>query len=250
MASRRTNLELILSTHDQNCLSCVRSTDCELQKLCRDYGVDGHRFTGDKGHYDIDDSAPHDSRQQQVHSVPPLCGGLQSSTRPWASSAPPSAALPPTSPAPSKRLWATAPAYPAASASRCAPTGALTGRTAPPRCKALHGPKQTCGGGAAAPSVRATLGECFGMPVGTNVEGKMVAALRRLGFDGVFDTDTGGGLHHHGRGHRVCASGPERRRAAADHQLQPGWVKFCETYYPDMIPNLSSCKSPSRCSAH
>ena len=59
MASRRTNLELILSTHDQNCLSCVRSTDCELQKLCRDYGVDGHRFTGDKEHYDIDDSAPH-----------------------------------------------------------------------------------------------------------------------------------------------------------------------------------------------
>ena len=59
MAARRTNLELVLSTHDQNCLSCVRSTDCELQKLCRDYGVDGHRFTGAREFYDIDDSAVH-----------------------------------------------------------------------------------------------------------------------------------------------------------------------------------------------
>ena len=56
MASRKTNLELLLSTHDQNCLSCVRSTDCELQKLCRDYGVNGQRFTGDREVYAIDDS--------------------------------------------------------------------------------------------------------------------------------------------------------------------------------------------------
>ena len=59
MAARKTNLELLLSTHDQNCLSCVRSTDCELQRLCRDYGVDGHRFTGAREFYDIDDSAVH-----------------------------------------------------------------------------------------------------------------------------------------------------------------------------------------------
>ena len=59
LAARRTNLELLLSTHDQNCLSCVRSTDCELQKLCRDYGVDGMRFTGERERYAIDDSAVH-----------------------------------------------------------------------------------------------------------------------------------------------------------------------------------------------
>lgn len=58
-ASRKTNLELLLSTHDQNCLSCVRSTDCELQKLCRDYGVNGMRFIGSRERYAIDDSAPH-----------------------------------------------------------------------------------------------------------------------------------------------------------------------------------------------
>ena len=73
-ASRKTNLELLLSTHDQNCLSCVRSTDCELQKLCRDYGVNGMRFIGSRERYAID---AYGARRQQVHPVPPLCGRLQ-----------------------------------------------------------------------------------------------------------------------------------------------------------------------------
>ena len=59
MAARKTNLELLLSTHDQNCLSCVRSTDCELQRLCRDYGVNGQRFVGSRERYALDASAPH-----------------------------------------------------------------------------------------------------------------------------------------------------------------------------------------------
>ena len=96
------------------------------------------------------------------------------------------------------------------------------------------------------PSVRAGLGEMFNLPIGTNVEGKMVAALRRMGFDAVFDTDFAADL-------TIMEEGTEFL-----HRLQnggtfplitsccPGWVKFCETFFPDFISNLSTCKSPQQ----
>ena len=97
-----------------------------------------------------------------------------------------------------------------------------------------------------APSIRATLGECFGMPIGTNVEGKMVAALRRLGFDKVFDTDFGADMTIMEEAtvfiHRVKEGGP----LPIITSCSPGWVKFCEHYFPDLIPNLSTCKSPQQ----
>ncbi|MEG0340398.1 MAG: [Fe-Fe] hydrogenase large subunit C-terminal domain-containing protein, partial [Oscillospiraceae bacterium] len=90
----------------------------------------------------------------------------------------------------------------------------------------------------------ATLGEAFDMPVGTDVEGKMVAALRRLGFDKVFDTDTAADFTIMEEAtefvHRVKNNGVMPMITSCS----PGWVKYCETYYPEFIPNLSSCKSP------
>ena len=97
-----------------------------------------------------------------------------------------------------------------------------------------------------APSVRATLGECFGMPIGTNVEGKMVAALRRLGFDGVFDTDTAADFTIMEEATEFVQRVKNGGTLPLITSCSPGWVKFCETYYPDMIPNLSSCKSPQQ----
>ena len=97
-----------------------------------------------------------------------------------------------------------------------------------------------------APSIRATLGECFGMPIGTNVEGKMVAALRRLGFDKVFDTDTGADFTIMEEATEFVERVKNGGVLPLITSCSPGWVKFCETYYPDMIPNLSSCKSPQQ----
>lgn len=244
MAARKTNLELLLSTHDQNCLSCVRSTDCELQRLCRDYGVNGQRFVGTRERYALDESAPHMIRDnnkcilcrrcvaacrenQAVGVIGPTERGFQTHI--------------------ACAFEAKLGESPCISCGQCitvCPTGALTEKDDTGKVwAALNDPEkyvvvQT------APSVRATLGECFGLPIGTNVEGKMVAALRRLGFNAVFDTDTAADFTIMEEATEFVQRVKNGGVLPMITSCSPGWVKFCETYYPDMIPNLSSCKSP------
>ena len=97
-----------------------------------------------------------------------------------------------------------------------------------------------------APSIRATLGECFDMPIGTNVEGKMVAALRRLGFDKVFDTDFAADLTIMEEANEFLDRVKNGGKLPLITSCSPGWVKYCEHYFPEMTENLSSCKSPQQ----
>ena len=97
-----------------------------------------------------------------------------------------------------------------------------------------------------APSVRAGLGEEFGYPMGTDVEGKMVAALRRLGFDKVFDTDFAADLTIMEEAHEFLDRVQNGGKLPLITSCSPGWIKYCEHYFPDMTENLSSCKSPQQ----
>ena len=244
--ARKTTLELILSTHDKSCLSCVRSGSCELQKLCNDYGVDNvHLYEGSTPHYEKDETTLHLVRdnnkcilcrrcvaaceQQKVAVIGPNGRGFDTHI---------ACAF-------EKQLGDVA----CVSCGQCivnCPTGALTERD---QCEeviaALNDPSKHVIVHTA-PSIRATLGEAFGMPIGTNVEGKMVAALRRLGFDKVFDTDFGADLTIMEEANEFIERVQNGGVLPMITSCSPGWVKFCEHYYPELLPHLSSCKSPQQ----
>ena len=244
--SRKMTLELMLSTHDKKCLSCVRSTNCELQKLCRDYGVeDENRFEGEMPSYKLDKSTPHLIRDNNKCILCRRCVAACKEQYVSVIGA-------------NNRGFDTTIGcafeneldnVPCVSCGQCivnCPTGALRERD---QCDdvldAINDPEkfvivQT------APSIRATLGECFGMLIGTDVEGKMVAALRRLGFDKVFNTDFSADLTIMEEANELIERIQNGGVLPMITSCSPGWVKFCEHYYPDLLDHLSSCKSPQQ----
>ena len=243
--ARRTTLELILSTHEKKCLSCVRSTNCELQKLCRDYGVEESAFEGFKPVYELDNSTPHLVRDNNKCILCRRCvaacneqyvGVIGANNR----------GIDTAIGTPFEVGLAKVPCISCGQCTVVCPTGALVEKDDTDKIwDALSDPTkhvvvQT------APSIRATLGECFDMPIGTNVEGKMVAALRRLGFDKVFDTDFAADLTIVEEANELVERIKNGGTLPMITSCSPGWVKFCEYYYPDMLAHLSSCKSPQQ----
>ncbi|MCL1835747.1 MAG: NADH-dependent [FeFe] hydrogenase, group A6 [Oscillospiraceae bacterium] len=243
-AARRQNLELMLSNHRTDCLSCSRSTDCELQALCREYGVDQYKF-GDSGlEADYEFSMPHLVRDNSKCILCRRCvavcrknqhvGVIGTNERGYDTHIASAFDMP---------LAETS----CVACGQCiavCPTGALTERDDTGKVwEALADPGKHVVV-APAPSVRAQLGECFGMPIGTNVEGKLIAALRRLGFDKVFDVDTAADLTIMEEGTELLERLNNGGKLPMITSCSPGWIKFCEHYYPDLIENLSSCKSP------
>ncbi len=244
--ARKTTLELILSTHEKKCLSCVRSTNCELQKMCRDYGVeDNGAYDGFRPQFDIDDSAPHLVRDNNKCILCRRCIAKCNEQFVSVIGANDRGIDTHVACAFEKPLNST----PCVSCGQCTvvcPTGALVEKDDTEKVwTALSDPEkvvvvQT------APSIRAALGECFGMPIGTNVEGKMVAALRRLGFDKVFDTDFAADLTIVEEANEFVGRVKNGGVLPMITSCSPGWVKFAEFYYPEQLAHLSSCKSPQQ----
>ncbi len=243
--SRKTTLELILSTHEKKCLSCVRSTNCELQKLCRDYGVEESAFEGFKPEYELDFSTPHLVRDNNKCILCRRCVAVCEEQFVSVIGANDRGIDTNIGQAFNLSLNNT----PCISCGQCTavcPTGALTEKDDTDKIwEALADPTKTVVV-QTAPSIRATLGECFGMPIGSNVEGKMVAALRRLGFDKVFDTDFAADLTIVEEANELLDRVKNGGTLPMITSCSPGWVKFCEFYYPDMLSHLSSCKSPQQ----
>ncbi len=244
--SRKTTLQMILSTHDRSCLTCVRSTNCELQKLCRDYGIeDAGKFDGKKREFALDTSAPHLVRdnnkcilcrrcvaackQQLVSVIGANDRGID------------------THIACAFELGLDD--VPCVSCGQCinvCPTGALTERDDTAKVWAALADPDKYVVVQTAPAVRAALGEEFGLPIGTNVEGKMVAALRRLGFDKVFDTDAAADVTIVEEANELVQRIQNGGALPMITSCSPGWVKFAELYYPEQLAHLSSCKSPQQ----
>jgi len=243
--ARRTTLELILSTHDKKCLSCSRSTNCELQKLCRDYAVDESAFGGFKPEYAIDNSTPHLVRDNNKCVLCRRCvaacneqfvGVIGANDR----------GIDTNIGSPFNMELGQVPCISCGQCTAVCPTSALTEKDDTQKIwEALADPTKTVVV-QTAPSIRATLGECFGMAPGTNVEGKMVAAAKRLGFDKVFDTDFAADLTIVEEANELVERIKNGGTLPMITSCSPGWVKFCEYYFPDMLSHLSTCKSPQQ----
>ncbi len=244
--SRKMTLELILSTHRKECLSCVRSGDCELQKLCKDYGVaDEKVFEGAYPEFQFDDSAPHMIRDNSKCVLCRRCVAacdaqaisvIGANARGFDTHIGSPFELP---------LYD----YSCVSCGQCivhCPVGALYEKDDTAKVfEAINDPEKFVVVNTA-PSIRVTLGEAFGNEIGTNVTGKMVAALRRLGFSKVFDTDFSADLTILEEANELLDRINNGGTLPLITSCSPGWVKYCEHYYPDQLAHLSSCKSPQQ----
>lgn len=247
LTARKLTLELILSTHDRKCLSCIRSDNCELQKLCHDFKVDDEaKYDGHNQQYVTDDSALHMYRDNNkcilCRRCIAACDKLQSvgvigaNERGFKTH---------VGCAFDEDLGKTD----CVSCGQCivvCPTGAIAEKDDTDKVWAALADSSKHVIVATAPSIRVTLGEAFGMPIGSNVKGKMVTALKNLGFAGVYDTDIAADLTIMEESqeliHRIQTGGP----LPLITSCSPGWIKFCEHNFHDFIPNLSSCKSPQQ----
>ncbi|MDR0531865.1 MAG: [FeFe] hydrogenase, group A [Oscillospiraceae bacterium] len=244
--SRKLTLELILSTHDKNCLSCVRSGTCELQQLCKEFGVDDpDYYKGENIRYEFDDSMAHMVRDNNKCILCRRCVAacdnqcisvIGANARGFDTHI-------------SSPFDRDLDSVSCISCGQCivnCPTGAIVEKDETAKVIAAINDPSKFVVVHTAPSIRVTLGEAFGMKIGTNVQGKMVAALRRLGFNKVFDTDFGADLTIMEEANELVERVKNGGVLPMITSCSPGWVKYCEHYYPDLLPHLSSCKSPQQ----
>jgi NADP-reducing hydrogenase subunit HndD len=246
LKSRKTTVELLLSNHKKDCLSCVRNNNCELQTLSLELGCDVTKYQGISNNYKQDTSTPYLVRDNNKCI---LCRRCEAACREYQSVA---------------VIGANARGFdthmgcafemdlkdvPCVGCGQCinvCPVGALTERDETDAViEALNDPTKYVIAGTA-PSVRVGLGEEFGYPIGTNVEGKMVAALRRMGFNDVFDVNFTADLTIMEEGTEFLGRLKNGGVLPMITSCSPAWIKFCEHNFPSLLPHLSTCKSPQQ----
>lgn len=243
--TRKELLELILANHNRECLSCARNQKCELQKLSEDFGVSSIFYEKKAIRAEIDEWGPI-VRDASKCVVCGRCVSVCSTIQKVNAIEMAERGAHTTVTTPYEETLLGRNCINCGQCIKICPVGALQERDDTDKVwSALEDPElhvvvQT------APAVRVALGEEFGLPVGTPVKGKMVSALKRLGFDKVFDTTFSADLTIMEEGtellHRIQNGG----KLPLITSCSPGWVKFCEHNYTDFLDNLSSCKSPQQ----
>jgi len=242
--ARKVTLELILSNHDKKCLTCVRNKNCELQTLSEELNIKDIRFEGEEFKGIVDDLSPSIVRDSSKCILCRRCVSMCKNVQ--------TVSVIDTMNRGFNTIVTTAfnkplNEVPCSNCGQCiavCPVGALREKDDTDKVwKALSNPDlhvvvQT------APAVRVAIGEEFGLPIGSRVTGKMVEALKKLGFAKVFDTDTAADLTIMEEGTELIHRIKEGGKLPLITSCSPGWIKFCEHNYPDMLDNLSSCKSP------
>ena len=257
MNARRTVMELILSNHPAECLTCSSNGHCELQKIAHDLGIREIRYKGEMSTFTIDRS-PSIVRNMNkcimCRRCETMCNTIQTVGALTAVNRGFNAAV---STAFERDMAGSTCSYCGQCVSVC-PVNALSGRnTQQPVLDALADPTKIVIA-QTAPAVRTALGRDFGyepgtlVPIGTNVQGKMAAALRRIGFDKVFDTNFSADLTIMEEGtellHRLGSylNGDKEVKIPLMTSCCPGWVSFVEQHFPELRDHLSTAKSPQQ----